>query len=1313
MPNPIDTAYVEILPDFGRFGREQRRQLDAAMSDAGRIIEKPIRDGTDRGKKHLDGVATHTRRTFGGLGTAIAAGFAALQTGQFLKGSITAASDLNETISKTQQIFGPAANTIVEFSKTSATALGQTRQAALDGAATFGIFGKSANLRGPELARFSTRLTTLASDLASFHNTKPEEAIEALGAALRGETEPIRRYGVLLDADTIKAEAFALGLVKPTKNLDKIKIAQNRAILAQRAYGRAVKEHGKSSEEALRADTSLKVSQQALAKAMEGTTATLTPQQKILAAQSLIFKQTRDAQGDFARTSAGLANQQRIATAQVDRLKVALGKALLPTVLSVTTALNKSLLPPLIEFTERHGPAISRTLAGIGESARVLVTGDFRGGLFNATEDSRYVDVLLRIHAGVASVYEAARLLVTGDFRGGLFDVEEDSQVVATLLQVRDGIREIDTEKLKEAGASLLDSFGKLAPVVGDFGAALPGLGDLLGVTVTSLAFLAEHTDLLRKLLPYLVAAVIAYKVAQLAANLAVALSLPAKIFEIAVNRQLIRSNRALIASRAAETTTTAAATVATSANTTATSINAVAQGRGRLATLAVAVAQKIATATTLVWTVALKALKIAMFLALGPVGLIVAGIALLVAGIIYAYRHSEKFRTVVNAVGNALKIAFLTALDLVVGAFKFFVGFIASGWKRLPLLLLGPVGLVLFIFSGLPKKIADALGDAAGWLYDKGRDFLRGFLDGAKSFLGGLVDWILRAPVVAVVSPFVRTAVWLLTAGRDFLVGFLNGVAEVAKTIGRHLKMVVFDPLVRFFGGALKWNFNAGKLVIRGLFDGVVAGIRAVGGFYAWWYRTVLAPTGRAFAAAGTWLLNGGKFLIKGLFDGVVAYLRAQAGFANWIWRTAIKPALLLFAKAGAWLIAAGKDLIGGLFSGIVDKMKDVKNWIKTNIYDPIIKHVRIFFGIDSPSKVFADLGRYMIAGLLQGLLTRGNGSAIAQKIFGGMPKALTAMVGKGIFAINQLPAKALAALGDLASVIGGGFAVGDLEKFTYQDKTIQGSTLKKLQRAQQLLGGRFNLLQGSFNTSVAASAGTHAGGGVIDVDKDASSWLGAVSALRHVGFAAWHRDPSQGPWGHHIHAVEIGNPTLSAPAAAQVQSYLGGGTGLAGYQTGAWKILHDHLALIHRGELVAPAAIAKDIRLLTTSLADRRRPTSAVAGGLRQAGISGLRAMWPDPRTIQKYLKELRLAAVRYPFLLRQQNLRRALAEQERRRTIPTAATAALSSSSFDGGGGGGGGSGTTTVNHYHLSFPNYVGDKNDLVKALADLKRQRRLP
>jgi hypothetical protein len=213
--------------------------------------------------------------------------------------AIQRASDLNETISKSQQIFGAASREIETFASGAATALGQTKQQAIDAAATFGIFGKAAGLSGTELATFSTEFVTLASDLASFNNTSPEEAIQAIGAALRGEAEPIRRFGVLLNDAALKSAAMEMGIYNGT--------------------------------------------------------GALTAQQKVLAATEVIFQQTADAQGDFARTSDGLANQQRILKAQFDNISATLGQLLLPYFLRFVTFINERMLPAVQVFAEQLG----------------------------------------------------------------------------------------------------------------------------------------------------------------------------------------------------------------------------------------------------------------------------------------------------------------------------------------------------------------------------------------------------------------------------------------------------------------------------------------------------------------------------------------------------------------------------------------------------------------------------------------------------------------------------------------------------------------------------------------------------------------------------------------------------------------------------------------------------------------------------------------------------------------------------------------------------------------------------------------------
>lgn len=119
-----------------------------------------------------------------------------------------------------------------------------------------------------------------------------------------------------------------------------------------------------------------------------------------------------------------------------------------------------------------------------------------------------------------------------------------------------------------------------------------------------------------------------------------------------------------------------------------------------------------------------------------------------------------------------------------------------------------------------------------------------------------------------------------------------------------------------------------------------------------------------------------------------------------------------------------------------------------------------------------------------------------------------------------------------------------GDGERVTY-GKPMNVRTRRMLQAAEAILGRKFRVTQGSFNTGVSASAGTHDEGGVIDV---VPIGYDEVKALRRVGFAAWNRLKSDGFDDEHIHAIAVGDPTMAPAAKDQVASFFRGRNALRG---------------------------------------------------------------------------------------------------------------------------------------------------------------------
>lgn len=112
------------------------------------------------------------------------------------------------------------------------------------------------------------------------------------------------------------------------------------------------------------------------------------------------------------------------------------------------------------------------------------------------------------------------------------------------------------------------------------------------------------------------------------------------------------------------------------------------------------------------------------------------------------------------------------------------------------------------------------------------------------------------------------------------------------------------------------------------------------------------------------------------------------------------------------------------------------------------------------------------------------------------------------------------------------------DYRRVTYGGKTVNVRTKTMLEAA-----GVTTLTQGSYNRGVSASAGTHDGGGVVDIPSTSTTVL---KKLRVAGFAAWIRTRNEG-FSPHTHAVAIGDKEMSPSAKDQVADYFAGRNGLA----------------------------------------------------------------------------------------------------------------------------------------------------------------------
>lgn len=119
-------------------------------------------------------------------------------------------------------------------------------------------------------------------------------------------------------------------------------------------------------------------------------------------------------------------------------------------------------------------------------------------------------------------------------------------------------------------------------------------------------------------------------------------------------------------------------------------------------------------------------------------------------------------------------------------------------------------------------------------------------------------------------------------------------------------------------------------------------------------------------------------------------------------------------------------------------------------------------------------------------------------------------------------------------------------LDRVTFRGKTMDRKTAAALAVLEQRLGYELTVVQGCYNAgAVEQSAGTHDRGGAVDLAP--YDGVRKMRKAREIGFDAWVRLPSEGPWSEHVHMVLHGHQDLAPAAYRQTIAYDNGLNGLA----------------------------------------------------------------------------------------------------------------------------------------------------------------------
>ena len=198
----------------------------------------------------------------------VAAGASLAAIGAGAKVCVDAAADLQQSVGGVETVFESSAGKMKQWSDNAAQAVGLSKNEYNEFATLVGSQLQNFGMSVDESADKTNELITLGADLSSMFGGTTADAVDALSAALKGEMDPIEKYGISLNDATLKAQAASMGLGDLYKSGDRN--AKMQATLAA-----ITAQSGKATGNFARESDTLQGQQQRMAAAFENTKATL------------------------------------------------------------------------------------------------------------------------------------------------------------------------------------------------------------------------------------------------------------------------------------------------------------------------------------------------------------------------------------------------------------------------------------------------------------------------------------------------------------------------------------------------------------------------------------------------------------------------------------------------------------------------------------------------------------------------------------------------------------------------------------------------------------------------------------------------------------------------------------------------------------------------------------------------------------------------------------------------------------------------------------------------------------------------------
>ena len=199
--------YSKELKDFSKKINETNDEL--------KKLQDNFAKGSDGAKKLSDSLSLIKK---------IGVGAAVLYVGNKIKDlgkfAIESASKMDELANVTQQVFESSTKEIEQWAKTIDKEVGRSIYQMQNFASVYGSMFKGAGFDTSFFKKISKDLATFTADFSSFFNVTDDEAFTAIKGALTGETEALKRYGLILNDTTMAEYALSQGIKEKWQNLD-------------------------------------------------------------------------------------------------------------------------------------------------------------------------------------------------------------------------------------------------------------------------------------------------------------------------------------------------------------------------------------------------------------------------------------------------------------------------------------------------------------------------------------------------------------------------------------------------------------------------------------------------------------------------------------------------------------------------------------------------------------------------------------------------------------------------------------------------------------------------------------------------------------------------------------------------------------------------------------------------------------------------------------------------------------------------------------------------------------------------------------